>query len=145
VNVCDNIVSAETGRRALIVMTDGDDVGSHNSLTNAIHSAQAAGVAVYSIMYTREMPGYPDVRGLRPSGLRNMQQISLATGGREFIVGRQMPIRQIYAAIEDDLRSQYRIGFTPTPSKPHKFHTIELRTTNPALTVQSRTSYSTPE
>jgi len=145
VDVCNKIVAAETGRRALIVMTDGDDVGSRNSLSTAIRSAQAAGVAVYSIMYTREMPGYPEVSGLRPSGIRTMQQISLATGGREFIVGRQVPIREIYAAIEDDLRSQYRVGFTPAPSKPHKFHTLDLRTKDPTLTVQSRTSYSTPE
>jgi len=145
VDVCENTIAHETGRRALIVMTDGDDVGSHHDLSAAIRAAQAAGVAVYSILYTREMQGYPEVPGLRPSGIHNMQQISLATGGRQFLVGRQMPVREIYAAIEADLRSQYRIGFTPTPSKPHKFHTIELRATDRTLSVQSRTSYSTPE
>jgi VWFA-related protein len=145
IDVCDKIIATETGRRALIVMTDGDDVGSHHDLSTAIRSAQSAGVVIYSILYTGEMAGYPAVPSAQPSGIGTMQQISHATGGRAFIVGRQMTVRQIYAAIEDDLRSQYRIGFTPTPSKPHKFHTLDLRTTNSSLTVQSRTSYSTPE
>jgi len=74
-----------------------------------------------------------------------MQQISAATGGREFVVGHDGSIRKIYESIEDDLRSQYRIGFTPLPSKPHTFHKLDLRASDPTLTVQSRTAYSTPE
>jgi len=145
VNVCDKVVAKETGRRALIIMTDGDDNRSSNDLFTAIHSAQSAGVAIYSILYTREDPNYPNVGTAHPSGIGIMQQISHATGGREFIVGRSGNIRQIYAAIEADLRSQYRISFTPTASKPHRFHPLDLRTTNSSYTVQSRTSYSTPE
>jgi len=145
VNVCSKVVATETGRRALIIMTDGDDNRSTNDLSTAIHSAQTAGVAIYSILYTREDPNYPNVGTVHPSGIGIMQQISHASGGREFIVGRPADIRQIYSAIEDDLRSQYRISFTPTPSRPRRFHPLDLRTRNSTLTVQSRTSYSTPE
>jgi Ca-activated chloride channel family protein len=145
VNVCDKVIATETGRRALIIMTDGDDNRSANSLDTAIHRAQAAGVAVYSILYTREPVGYPSVSSAHPSGIHIMQQISQATGGRAFVVGHDGSSRKIFAAIEDDLRSQYRIGFTPTPAKPHTFHKLELRTTDPKLSVQSRTSYSSPE
>jgi Ca-activated chloride channel family protein len=145
VNVCTKVIGKESGRRALIVMTDGDDNGSVNDLFSAIHSAQAAGVSVYSILYTRELPNYPNVSTTHPSGIGIMKQISAATGGREFVVSRDGPIRKIYEAIEDDLRSQYRIGFTPTSAKPHSFHKLDLRTPDPTLTVQSRTAYSTPE
>jgi Ca-activated chloride channel family protein len=159
ITVCDKVIGSESGRRALIVMTDGDDNGSRNDLSSAIRSAQAAGVAVYSILYTRELPNYPVVSTAHPSGIGVMQQISRATGGRAFVVGSPMNIRKIYSAIEDDLRSQYRIGFTPRPSAPHRFHSLDLRATpgvpsgrslsdgvsDPKLTVQSRTSYSTPE
>ena len=144
VTVCDKVIAAETGRRALIIMTDGDDNGSRNDLSTAIRRAQAAGVVVYSILYTHEDPHYPNVSSAHPSGIGVMQQISRATGGREFTVGRPMTIRQIYSAIEDDLRSQYRIGFTPKPSEPHHFHSLDLRATDPKLSVQSRTSYSSP-
>jgi len=145
VNVSDKIVAAETGRRALIVMTDGDDNGSRNDLFAAIRHAQSAGVAIYSILYTNEPTGYPSISSAHPSGIGVMQQISRATGGREFIVGRPMNIHQIFSAIEDDLRSQYRLGFTPRPSVPHRFHSLDLRSTDPKLTIQSRSSYSTPE
>jgi len=145
VNVCDKVIGSETGRRALIVMTDGDDSHSANDLSTAIRRAQAAGVAIYSILYTREPLGYPSISSAHPSGIGVMQQISKATGGRAFVVGSPMNIHQIYATIEDDLRSQYRFGFTPKPSEPHRFHSLDLRTTDPKLTVQSRTNYSTPE
>jgi len=145
VNVCTKVIGKESGRRALIIMTDGDDNGSVNDLFTAIHSAQAAGVSVYSILYTSELPGYPSISSVHPSGIRIMQQISAATGGREFVVGHDGSIRKIYESIEDDLRSQYRIGFTPLPSKPHTFHKLDLRASDPTLTVQSRTAYSTPE
>ena len=159
ITVCDKVIGSESGRRALIIMTDGDDNGSRNDLSSAIRSAQAAGVAVYSILYTRELPNYPVVSTAHPSGIGVMQQISRATGGRAFVVGSPMNIRKIYSAIEDDLRSQYRIGFTPRPSAPHRFHSLDLRATpgvpsgrslsdgvsDPKLTVQSRTSYSTPQ
>src|ERR1700722_8727968 len=145
VNVCTKVIGKESGRRALIIMTDGDDNGSANDLFTAIHSAQAAGVSVYSILYTSEPPGYPSISSVHPPGIRIMQEISAAPGGREFIVGHDGPIRKIYEAIEDDLRSQYRIGFTPSSAKPHSFHKLDLRATDPTLTVQSRTAYSTPE
>ena len=125
-------------------MTDGDDVGSRASLTEAIRAAQSAGISVYSIMYTADLPNYPHVSSLRPSGIEVMQQLAVATGGRQFIIGRNS-LRYIYTSIEDDLRSQYRIGFTPAASKPHSFHKLDLRTTDKTLTVQSRTNYSTPE
>jgi len=143
--VCEQVIAKETGRRALIVMTDGDDNGSQSSLDAAIRAAQAAGVAVYSILYTNEPPGYPTISSVHPSGIHIMEQISAATGGRAFLVGGQMSVRQIYAAIEDDLRSQYRMGFTPAASQPHAFHKLDLRTNVPKLTVQSRTRYTTPE
>jgi len=145
ITVCTNVIGPESGRRALIIMTDGDDNGSRNDFSAAIRSAQAAGVAIYSILYTREPPNYPSVSSAHPSGIRVMQQISKATGGRAFIVGYDGNITKIYAAIEDDLRSQYRLGFTPKPSEPHRFHSLDLRTTDPKLTVQSRTSYATPQ
>jgi len=145
VTVCDKVIGSESGRRALIVMTDGDDNGSRNDLSATIRHAQSAGVAVYSILYTNEPTGYPSISSTHPSGIGIMQQISHATGGREFVVGRPMNIHQIFSAVEDDLRSQYRLGFTPRPSAPHRFHSLNLRSTDHRLTVQSRTSYSTPE
>lgn len=135
----------EPGRRAVVIMTDGDDNGSHIDLGAAIRQAQLADVAVYSVLYTDESANYPNVPGLRPSGIAVMRQISHATGGRAFIVGHGTPIAQIFAAIAEDLRSQYRFGFTPSGSKPGKFHTLELKPVEKSLTVQARAGYYAPK
>jgi VWFA-related protein len=134
----------EPGRRAVVIMTDGDDNGSQANIATAIRQAQMADVAVYSVLYTDESANYPNVPGLRPSGIEVMQQISRATGGRAFIVGAGTPIAQIFAAIAEDLRSQYRFGFTPPPSKPGKFHSLALKPVDKELSVQSRAGYYAP-
>ena len=135
----------QPGRRAFVIMTDGDDNGSQNDLSTAIKYAQLADVAVYSILYTSEDPHYPHVSTLRPSGIEVMGEISRATGGREFVVGPKMPIGAIFSAIEDELRSEYRLGFTPVPSRARRFHSLDLKPIDKSLSVQSRTSYYTPE
>jgi Ca-activated chloride channel homolog len=140
----EQVVSKEPGRRAIVVLTDGDDNGSAHSIGDAIREAQLADVAVYSVMYTREPVGYVGSTA-RPSGIHVMDQISKATGGRLYVVGRGMSIQQIYAAIEADLRTQYRIGYTPPPAPVKSFHSLDLRTVDKHMSVQARTGYFTPE
>jgi Ca-activated chloride channel family protein len=145
--VARSVTSTEPGRHALVILTDGDDNGSRASISDAIHQAQLADVAVYSVLYTSEMIGgtqYPASPSVRPSGINVMREISRATGGRAFVVGRGTSISQIFSEIEHDLRSQYRFGFTPLPSKPGKFHSIDLRTTEKRETIQTRSGYYTP-
>ncbi len=145
--VSKSVVSSEPGRHALVVLTDGDDNGSRASLKDAVRQAQLSDVAVYSVLYTREMIGgtqYPSSRSMRPSGINVMREISKATGGRAFIVGAGTPIAEIFSEIELDLRSQYRFGFTPPPSKPGQRHALDLRTGDKRQTIQARASYYTP-
>ncbi len=140
-----DVMAPMTGRRALVVMTDGDDNGSRIDLEHTIREAQADGVAVYSVLFTEEDPAYPAVPGTRPSGIGVMRQLAEATGGRSFVAGHGMGVTQIFSEISRDLRSQYRFGFTPLPSKPGKFHKVELETVDRSLLVQTRKGYVTPE
>jgi VWFA-related protein len=147
VGVSKSVISNEPGRRALIVLTDGEDNGSRASLADAIHQAQVSNVAIYSVLYTSEMIGLdrgPVTGIMRPSGIGIMRQISKATGGRAFVVGGGTSISQIFAEIEQDLRSQYRFGFPPLPSAPGKYHTIELRTGDKHQDIQTRSGYYSP-
>ncbi|WP_158821248.1 VWA domain-containing protein [Granulicella sp. S156] len=137
------VVSKEPGRRAIVILTDGDDDGSTNNLASAIHEAQLADVAVYSVLYTPEAFG-GSIHG-HTSGVDIMRQISNATGGRLFIVTTGTPIERIYAEIEADMRTQYRIGYTPPDSPPHQFHKIELKARDQLISVQARTGYYSPE
>jgi Ca-activated chloride channel family protein len=143
--VSHDVMAPVTGRRALVVMTDGDDNGSRIDLERTVREAQADGVAVYSVLFTDEDPAYPSVGGTRPSGIGVMRQIAEATGGRSFVAGHGMGVAQIFSEISRDLRSQYRFGFTPPPSKPGKFHKVELETLDRSLVVQTRKGYVTPE
>jgi VWFA-related protein len=136
------VVTHQPGRRAIVVLTDGDDDGSTNTLADAIREAQLANVAVYSILYT------PESRGLsnsNPAGITAMRQLSNSTGGSLFIVTPGVPIAQIFTSIAEDLRSQYRLGFTPTTAPPGTFHPLALESTHPFLTVEARTGYYTPK
>jgi VWFA-related protein len=144
-HTCTDVLAADpargsSGRRAILVLTDGFDVGSRARLEDAVHAAQQANIAVYSILYTREMATYPHVPGL-PSGIEAMRTISEQTGGREFVVEEGVRISDIFGTIAQELRSQYRFGFTPPESKPGKFHRIELKTADPRLVARSRAGY----
>lgn len=131
---------ANSGRRAILILTDGEDVGSRATLDDAIHAAIEANTAVYSILYTRLTANYPHVPGQR-DGIGVMRRLSAETGGREFLVERGTPISEVFGVIAQELRSQYRLAFTPPESKPGKFHKVELKTNDPRLLVQTRAGY----
>ncbi len=146
----DQIVSKEPGRKALIVMTDGEDVGSKQSFGDAVRVAQLFDVPVYTILYTEKDPGFmgamdPNMRAMLgiPTGPRGMEIISQATGGKTFHVTHATPVETIFAAIEEDLRTQYRLGYTPPPSPIGMRHTLEVKVDRPHVDVQSREAYYT--
>jgi Ca-activated chloride channel family protein len=132
--------NANTGRRAILILTDGEDVGSRASVDEAIRAAQEANTSVYSILYTRETFDYPRVPGQR-DGIGVMRRISTETGGRAFLVQRGVSISSVFGAIAQELRSEYRIAFTPPDSKPGKYHHIELKANDARLVVQARAGY----
>ena len=132
----DDLMKKQQGRKALIVLTDGVDHGSKESLHSAIESAQRADTLVYSILFTGEEGhrggggGFGGMHGgmgpmggggrrqyprqeERPDGKKVLQQISEETGGRLFEVSGKQPIDKIYAQIEEELRNQYSLGYTP--------------------------------
>ena len=145
--------NSQPGRRAVVILTDGEDNGSIKNRDEATECAQLANIAVYTALYTGHDPGPreeddPRVRIASSVPLRGrttMERISRATGGRVFIVGRPLPIERIYAQIQDDLRRQYRIGYTPPASPPGKYHLLELKPRDKHYKIQSRIGYYTPK
>jgi Ca-activated chloride channel family protein len=123
----------QLGRRAMVILTDGGDNGSRFSAKDAIRSAQAADISIYTVYYS---DGGGDENVLK--------NLAKQTGGQEFTVSSRMSLTQIYAAIAGDLRLQYELGYRPPDSKPGKYHKIDLKLTDKALTVQSREGYFTP-
>jgi Ca-activated chloride channel family protein len=144
-----HMLGPERGRRAMVILTDGEDHGSHATLEEAIAAAQRADTAVYAVLYSAEafMTGGAPRHTIpgQPSGRNVLDQISNSTGGHVFTVSRQTPLDLIYSQIADDMRLQYQIGYTPPESAPGSYHKIELRPKGKHLAIQARVGYYTPK
>ena len=85
--------------------------------------------------------GRPPKQQERPDGKKILEQISSLTGGRLFEVSKKETVDKIYADIQEELRNQYRIGYTPTKNLEAGYHKIHLATNNKDLKVQARDGY----
>jgi VWFA-related protein len=148
----DELMKKQTGRKALILLSDGVDNGSRLSLSSAVESAQRADTLVYSILFedpSTASGGFGGGMGRRgmggmnhPDGKKVLEQISRETGGRFFEVSRRQPIDTVFASIEEDLRNQYSLGYTPTAAGPaDEYRRIHLTTRQKGLIVQTREGY----
>lgn len=120
----------QLGRRAMVILTDGADFGSETKLGTAIDEALRADIMIYSIYYSK---------GGGKKGV--LERLSKETGGRVFTIGPGMSLKQAYAAINDDLRKAYELGYRPPDSAPNKFHKIELRAVDDKLAIRARRGY----
>ena len=156
----DEVIKKQQGRKALIVLSDGVDHGSKETLVDAIMTAQRADTVVYSILFADEQqfqspfggyggPGmgrhgggghrYPQED--RVDGKKILERISRETGGRLYEVSKKQPIDQIYTSIAEQLRNQYSLGYTPGPDVAPGYHKIHLTTKQKDMTVQTRDGY----
>jgi VWFA-related protein len=127
----------EVGRKALIVITDGMDFGSTYKLSQAIEEAHKADTIIYGIWYYD--PYAYGMFGGSDSALKKMAE---ETGGRSFHADRKNPLEQIFAQIEQELRSQYVIGYSSSnPVRDGSFRRIEIKTRAKDLRVQARKGY----
>ena len=158
----DELMSKQKGRKALIILSDGVDHGSKETLAQAIETAQRADTIVYSILFSDEAAyshygghgmgpygghggRYPPQQE-RPDGKKVLEQLSKQSGGRLFEVSKKEPVDKIYADIEEELRNQYSLGYTPEKHLQPGYHKIHLSTHNKDLRVQARDGYySGPE
>jgi VWFA-related protein len=137
---CEQILRKERGRKALVVLTDGLDNGSCVPLRAAVEAAQRADAIVYTMLFLDSGPARTAKReglGWYP-GRPLMEQLASRTGGRMFIPGIDSTVAKAFAAIEEELRSQYSIGYTSDAPSPG-FH--QLRVSARGYTVQTREGY----
>ena len=156
----DDLLRHETGRKAIILLTDGVDQGSKLTLQAAVEAAQRSDLVVYSILFADEAMSAPPVlmgrggrggRGGPPMGMpqameradgrKVLKQISKETGGGFFEVTRKLPMDEIYRRIEEELRNQYNIGYTPAKSEDGRYRDISLSAKRRDLMVQARQGY----
>lgn len=137
----DEVLQKQPGRKALIVLTDGMDMGSKTSLSTAIESAQRADTMVYSILFSDQQlyggPGGPSLN----EGKRVLQRLAQETGGGFYEVTRKLPIDQIYAQLQEELRNQYSLGYTPASVASPGFRSIKVTVKQRDMIVQAREGY----
>jgi VWFA-related protein len=129
-------LKGEVGRKAIVVITDGVDVGSRTSMSEAISSAHRADTIIYSIYYSD--PRYAYFGG----GDSELKKMAEETGGRMFRVDRKNTLDNIFEQIQEEMRSQYSLVYTPSnATRDGSFRKIEVRTARKDLKVQVRKGY----
>ncbi len=124
-------------RRAIIVVSDGEDNQSEVSRALAIEMAQRSEVIVYAIS--------TDDSGLILRGDKALQQLADATGGRAFFPFKMKDIKNSFAAIEDELRSQYVVSYRPADfDADGRYRSIEITALKKDLQVRARKGYYAP-
>jgi VWFA-related protein len=109
-------LNQESGRKALIILTDGEDQGSRTKIADAIASAQRSNVIIYVILIA-DRGLYWD-QGMGYYGYSAAKRIAEETGGRVIDVGNNGPkLRAAFEQIEDELRTQYVASYTPSNTK----------------------------
>lgn len=135
-----DMLSKEVGRKAIILITDGDDQGSTLNEKAAIEAAQKSDSIIYSILYV-DRRAYGQFGGMY-SGSGVLKHMSEETGGHMFEVDRKNTLESIFQQIQEEMRTQYLIGYTPTnPKKDGSYRKIDLRTTSKDQKVQVRKGY----
>jgi hypothetical protein len=194
----DELMSKQTGRKAIIILSDGGDRGSRETLVKSIEAAQRADTIIYAIYFKGEQPhqdfpqrdpngypggggggypggGYPGGRypgggypgggypgggypgggngggnngGNYPNGRSHtdgkkiLERMAQETGGRFFEVKKNQNVAQIYTEIAEELRAQYRLGYTPTQdAATNGYHQIDLALHQKGLVIQTRDGY----
>jgi len=125
-------------RKAIIIVSDGEDNQSEVSKAQAIEMAQRAEVIIYAIS--------TDDSGLVMRGDKVLEQLAEATGGRVFFPFKMKDITHSYAAIEDELRSQYVVSYKPADfDADGRYRSIEISAVKKDLQVRARKGYFAPQ
>ena len=135
-----DMLAKEVGRKAMILLTDGEDEGSRLKIKDAIEAAQKADSIVYVLLCADR--GFYGSMSIGYGGEGEMRKMTEATGGRVINVGNKFDkLREAFEQIAAELRSQYNIGYTPTNTKlDGSYRKIEIKNKQ-SYKIQSRAGY----
>ncbi len=139
--------NAASPRRALVVITDGDDTYSRARLADAIQIAQKTDTIIFAIstkggFATSAVPGV-EAGTVKDSGDKDIQRLSEDTGGRSFYTGDMLALERAFQKIGEELRSQYLITYRPDPPFDGRERRIEVKlAAGKDLKVNAKRSYT---
>jgi VWFA-related protein len=139
-----DVLIHEVGRKVMVLITDGGDQGSKVRVDKAIEAAQKTDSVIYSVYYVD--PGFY-MRGGFGIGMGGgdkgvLRKMSDETGGHVYEVDRKHTLNNVFDELQQEMRSQYAIGYTPTnPNKDGSYRKLDIRTKDKDLKVQARKGY----
>jgi VWFA-related protein len=141
VTACNEVMRTLTGRKALIVLSDGVDIGSDGTLQDAVEAAERADTLIYSILYSD--PGaYGIFGGGGGDGKRVLERMANDTGGSFFEVSKKHGVDEMFEVLQQELRTQYSLGYvSDKPVRVSEFRAIELTVRQKGLVAQARRRY----
>lgn len=132
-----NVEHAGPVRKAIILLSDGDDNQSHVTREEAIEMAQRAEVVIYTISTNLTGDGH--------RGDKVLERIAEASGGRSYVPFQLTDVANAFAAIQEELRSQYAISYKPADfHSDGRYRSIEILAQNKGMHVRSRRGYYAP-
>jgi VWFA-related protein len=137
----DKKMNQETGRKAMILLTDGEDEGSRTKINEAIAAAQRHNIIIYTILIADR--GFYGGFGMGYTGYSAMKKMTEETGGRLIDVGNNgKKLEAAFQQIEDELRTQYVASYTPSNTKlDGSFRKLSVECKGDGLKVQVRKGY----
>lgn len=138
----EDVLKREAGRKALVLITDGQDQGSKVSLDRAIEAAQRTDAMLYSILfYDRAV--YAQVYGAGGySGSSVLSKMAEQTGGKMFRAGSDQELQMAFDEISRELRTLYSIGYSPiNTAQDGSYRKIDVRVKAGGMKVQARKGY----
>jgi Ca-activated chloride channel homolog len=121
-------------RRALVILSDGEDNQSRFSRAQVMEMARRSEVIIYCIS--------TNIKGVKLPGDKVLQEFAEETGGRYFAPATWEDLDEAFFAIATELRSQYSLSFVPTTPRDGKYHEIEIKvTTRNGVKVRARRGY----
>jgi VWFA-related protein len=125
-------------RRAIILLSDGEDNQSHVTREEAIEMAQRAEAIVYTIS--------TNISGMKGAGDKTLERIADATGGRSFFPFQMRDVSDAFLSIQEELRSQYAVAYKPANFVADgRYRTIEIQAPGRGLKVRTRKGYYAPK
>ncbi len=129
----------ETGRRTLVILSDGSDLTSTHTYESALRMAQRAEAAIYALSTTRFGAD------IDHAGDNALKQLTENTGGRVFFPYSTSQLSKAFREIQEELRSQYNLAYVPTNKRADgRFRKIRVKVDRGGIDVRHRKGYYAP-
>jgi VWFA-related protein len=138
---CREMLDKESGRKTIVLISDGQDTTSRVGLNEALVAAYHSDAIIYSI--SNRIGGFFGIRGTGSPD--TLKQFSIDTGGTVFFVGGRSDLTHVFEQIGDELRTQYSLAYTSSnPARDGKYRKIRIIPRDPTFKVKARSGYYAP-